>query len=429
MMTRPLMALAAVLLAASIAAADERNAVVRVGGCTGFVVADNLLVTAKHCGHPERIQVTLQGQTVSARRVYVYRGEDGPVVFRLDGGPFESLPVASRRPEIGEAVYSLGYPGGNWSRSEGELVGGNGVDVNYTNHRIATGNSGGPLLNAKGEVVGIALHTASDIGVHESGFSGWKVTTDAIRAAGGQAVEAPQRYTRRPVVVVFSSDGCPPCHQLESDVKAGHFRDYEFRFVKWNEQVRQWSDPDLYREFSATCRPTERLGFPTIWVKDTDQYRVGYSAARRGGLLGWLADAVRSLVEALIGRDEPPEFPAPDAVPAPVPVDPAPIPESPLEAIPEPESALLRLARDVASLRDQALETRSDFDEFRESGVVGKIRAIARLRDDKDEALEAVTAVREDVRAVRDDFRERPLQFLWGLIGTVTGLLHRRFAH
>ena len=142
--------------------------------------------------------------------------------------------------------------------------------------------------------------------------------------------------------------------------------------------------------------------------------------------MGWLANAVRSLVEAIIGREEPPTFPAPGATPAPA--DPAPVPEPPTEE-PAPDTALLRLARDLTALREQVGETRSDFDEFRESGVVGKIRAIARLREDKDEALEAVSAVREDVQAVRDDFRERPLQFLWGLFGTITGLLHRRFAH
>ena len=131
-------------------AASERDAVIAIDGCTGFVVDGNLLVTAKHCRHPESMTVTIGRKSVAARRVYVSRGEDGPVVFRLEGGPYASLPVANRKPDIGEKVYSLGYPGGHWARIEGEVIGGNGVDVNYTNHRIATGASGGPLLNSRG---------------------------------------------------------------------------------------------------------------------------------------------------------------------------------------------------------------------------------------------------------------------------------------
>lgn len=421
-------------LAVRCAVGAERDAVIWLEGCTGFVVEDDLLVTAKHCRHPETLRVTLQGRTVSARRVYVYRGEDGPDVFHLDGGPYTSLPVAGRKPEIGERVYSLGYPGGNWARIEGEIIGGNGVDVNYTNHRIATGNSGGPLLNAKGEVVGVALHVASNIGVHESGFSGWRVTSDAIRTAkqrrsnGEKNPVAP--YRRRPVVVVFTSENCGPCEQLKRDVRAGHFADYEFRFIQWNTGTRQWSDPGLYRQFHEACRPQSgALGFPTIWVKGTDQYRVGYSAERRGGLLGWLVRAVEHLIEGIIGRTKPPTFPDspdfPDQENVPE-LETPPTEETPPSA---QERLVGKLLEDVAALRDEALKTKADLESFKESGVIGKIKALARLKSEKDVALERVEAVKGDVDAIRNRFREHPLQFLWGLLGLVSGLIHRRFAH
>lgn len=433
-MQRPLAQLAVLallFLSTSTAIASERDAVIQVDGCTGFIVEDDLLVTAKHCRHPRDLTVRINGRDVAARRVITYGGEDGPVVFHLAGGPYESLPVAAEKPAVGDRVYSLGYPGGNWARIEGEIVGGNGEDVNYTNHRIAMGNSGGPLLNARGEVVGVALYVDADIAVHRSGFAGWWVTTEAIRRAkrltAGEGSEELARG-KRPVVVVFSSENCGPCQQLERDVRAGHFEGYEFIFVRWNETANQWTRPDLYREFWQSCRPEQSsLGFPTIWVKGTDRYRVGYSAERRGGLLGWLAAAVRHLIEGIVGREEPRSFPLPETPIAERPRSP---PDGESAADPNETQQLIdRLLADVSALRDQASDTRADLEQFKESGVIGKIRAIARLRSDKDEALERVEAVRADVAALRGRFRENPLQFLWGLIGVLSGLIHRRFAH
>jgi len=397
----------------------ERDAVVKVDGCTGFVVEGNLLVTAKHCEHPDTISVALQGKTVAAKRAYVIDREDGPVVFRLAGGPYESLPVARQKPKIGDAVYSLGYPGGNWARIEGKVIGGNGKDVNYTNHRIATGNSGGPLLNANGEVIGIALHVAKDVAVHRSGFAGWTVTTNAIRAAKSGGTTA----NGTPVIVVFSSERCNPCRQLERDVQAGHFRGYDFRFVKWNAGTKTWSHPDLYREFWKSCRPNpDDLAFPTIWVQGTDRYRVGYSAEQRGGLLNWIARAVKHLLEGILGKSEPIKPPIPDGSGT----QPPPENKSP----PDDGTKLLlgKLISDVTALRDDAKKTKADFQQFQESGVIGKIKAIAQLKSDKNVALERVEAVKSDVASLRGKFREEPLQFLWGLLGILSGLVHRRFA-
>ena len=302
--------------AVSIVPAAERDAVVKIGGCTGFIVDGNLLVTAKHCKHPESITVTLQGKSVAGKRAYVPETEDGPVVFRLAGGPYESLPVARQKPKIGDPVYSLGYPGGNWARIEGKVIGGNGKSVNYTNHRIATGNSGGPLLNAKGEVIGVALYVAKNVAVHRSGFAGWQVMATAIRNANAKSANP----VGVPSVVVFSSERCGPCQRLKRDVDAGYFAGYRFVFVNWSQKSQRWSDPKLYREFWTTCRPTAKeLSFPTIWVRGTDKYRVGYKQTQRDGLLGWLASAVQHLLKGLFGGDSPPAFAIPDpgTVPAP----------------------------------------------------------------------------------------------------------------
>ncbi len=395
--------------------AAERDAVIQFDGCTGFVVEGNLLVTAKHCQHPQFVKVNLQKQTVTAHKVFTTTQEDGPVVFRLEGGPFESLQVASEPPQVGDAVYSLGYPGGHWARIEGEIIGGNGVDLNYTNHRVATGNSGGPLLNAQGKVIGITLHVDADLSVHRSGFAGWKVTHDAIIQAKKRSVIREQTTQQQSIVVVFSTENCLPCKQLEQDVQAGHFDDYQFRFVKWDRKSKRWSEPGLYQEFWNTAEPRmKNLTFPTIWIKGTKQYRVGYNRARRGGLLGWLSTVFRHLFEGILGREQAPPIPEQESGPE-------------TEEPSKNDSAIEQLLQNLKTLREETLKTKADLETFKQSGVIGKIKTIALLKSDKKKTLEQVSKVKRDVEAIRNDFREQPMQFLWGLFGLLSGLAQKRF--
>ncbi|MBL4884379.1 MAG: trypsin-like peptidase domain-containing protein [Planctomycetaceae bacterium] len=404
--------------------AGEREAVIVLDGCTGFVVQGNLLVTAKHCQHPDVITVTLKDQTVTAHKAYSSPGEDGPVIFRLQGGPFESLPVANQAPRVKDAVYSLGYPGGHWARIEGEIIGGNGIDLNYTNHRIATGNSGGPLLNSQGEVIGIALHVDANLAVHRSGFSGWKVTSDAIAKVKGKHAAQSNRKQNRLVVAVFSSPSCKSCQALKQDVRQGHFNEYDFQFIEY--ENGKWSDPEMYAEFWKDSNPKESLSFPTIWIKGTQNYKVGYNSQRKEGLLGWLRGVVRMIFGGLIGSREQPPMPIPDAEP-----DRTPQADQvqPIDPIQEPESisSFSKLLSDVAALREEALNTQADLEKFKESGVIGKIKGIAILRKDKDQILERVAQVKQSVASVRNDLKENPVQFLWGLFGIISGLLQRRF--
>ena len=53
-------------------AAAERDAVIQLDGCSGFIVDGNLLVTAKHCRHPDTMAVIVGKRAVTARKVYVH---------------------------------------------------------------------------------------------------------------------------------------------------------------------------------------------------------------------------------------------------------------------------------------------------------------------------------------------------------------------
>ncbi|MCH8830496.1 MAG: hypothetical protein IID45_13045, partial [Planctomycetes bacterium] len=144
---------------------------------------------------------------------------------------------------------------------------------------------------------------------------------------------------------------------------------------------------------------------------------------QRDGLLGWLARVVKHIVEGLLGRAAPSKLPVPEIVNPDV--------SSPNQPPTDngTKQLLNKLRNDVIALRDNAKKTRSDFTQFQQSGVIGKIKVIARLKSDKDDVLQDVNSVKADVKKLRDNAQEEPLQFLWGLLGIVTGLIHRRFAN
>lgn len=406
-----MLALVVATVATQIAYGDERDCVVWLNGCTGFVVEDDLLVTAKHCRHPQTIPVTIQGRSVEAERLVTYDGKDGPVVFHLPDGPYESLPIASAKPSTGDRVYTLGYPGGNWSRTEGRVVGGDGVDVNYVAMRINPGNSGGPLLNERGEVLGVALHVDGNLGVNESGFSGWTPTIQAIEQAKEQ--RAYVRDKRR--VVVLSMVGCGPCAVLRRDVTAGKFPGYQFEWTTYDPRLGTWDKPELHAEFVAECRPTAGLKAPTIWIPGTGKYREGYETS--GPVLTWLS----GVFKALFGIRDPkiPSVPQPQEEPEPTPAsDPALVAE------------LDRVKQQLAETLEIAQTTARHVKTFEDGGVLTKVQGISVLKEDKRRLQEAVDKLRADVVALRDVdvssavdrvVRSRTQGTPWGWLWAISG--------
>jgi serine protease Do len=82
-------------------------------------------------------------------------------LVRIENGPTGDLPAApvgdSDNLRVGEFVYAIGHPWGRLGAVTAGIVSGLGTTARYVESDIALapGNSGGPLLNARGEVVGI----------------------------------------------------------------------------------------------------------------------------------------------------------------------------------------------------------------------------------------------------------------------------------
>lgn len=168
----------------------------RLGLGSGFVLPGGLVVTNRHVvEEPQEVTVnTWDGRSLDAEVTGIAVDSD-LAVLRLAGAV--DLPVADLRDdpvEVGEIVLAVGYPdGGPATVSAGEVVSlvegellGEPADVIRVDAAIRQGNSGGPLLDEDGRVVGVVF--ALDV----TSGDGLVVPVDTLLARlEGQAMSAP----------------------------------------------------------------------------------------------------------------------------------------------------------------------------------------------------------------------------------------------
>ena len=132
---------------------------------TGFFVNHNgYLVTCAHIARDtSRIEVTLGTKKAEATVVAIDKAHD-VALLHVDGSDWPALPLAdSDRLELGQGVQTIGFPlsdvlGSSIKISRGILSGFNGQGnekVLQVDAGINHGNSGGPLVNEQGEVIGV----------------------------------------------------------------------------------------------------------------------------------------------------------------------------------------------------------------------------------------------------------------------------------
>ena len=147
---------------------QQREAPERQGGTGFFITRDGFIITNKHVveGAEEFDVTTFSGQEYKARAV----GTDPYMDFALlkidDGNEFQALPLGdSDELRVGEWVIAIGHPLSFRNTVTAGVVSGTGRQLGFSQNDLASyiqtdaainfGNSGGPLLNARGEVVGI----------------------------------------------------------------------------------------------------------------------------------------------------------------------------------------------------------------------------------------------------------------------------------
>lgn len=159
---------------------------------TGFVVKNDsegtFIVTNNHVVEekPEVIYIFFEEEEVIYAEVVANTSQKDMAVLKLEYSiPAEPLKLASNSAQRGDAVYAAGFPGASDSltdnfayRSEDVTITdgivsavreftlegyGTAVKMLQINAAINSGNSGGPLFNEKGEVIGI-----NTLGIEES---------------------------------------------------------------------------------------------------------------------------------------------------------------------------------------------------------------------------------------------------------------------
>ena len=177
---------------------------------SGFIVDDEgTVVTAAHVvDEATSVEVKLADGTSRSAEVL---GEDDATdlaVIRFDASGLELHPLqvgSSSALNVGAEVAAIGAPFNYaWSISTGIVSGldrtieaPNGFTVAHaiqTDAAVNPGNSGGPLLNSAGEVIGVVDQIATDGSSDQSSGVGFAVPSDLVTAevqalAGGEDVE------------------------------------------------------------------------------------------------------------------------------------------------------------------------------------------------------------------------------------------------
>lgn len=139
----------------------------RFGAGAGIIwSADGLILTNNHVLRRKTPEVTLSDNRQYPARILAQEPEIDLALLQIDA---QGLPAArigdSVAAKVGEMVFAIGHP---WGRRNSVTAGiishltaaeTNGhrkhIPIIRTDARLAPGNSGGPLVNAAGEVLGI----------------------------------------------------------------------------------------------------------------------------------------------------------------------------------------------------------------------------------------------------------------------------------
>ena len=174
---------------------EELNTIVQASSGTGFFVSTNgHMVTNNHViDSCDMVKAHYKGRELDANVLFTDRSNDLAII-KANIKPEKVFPVSNEDVSLLEDIIVAGYPlGKNISASiktfKGSVTALAGFGDNYSNFQIdaslSSGNSGGPIINQKGNVVGVAVEKLVEVGVEGFNF-GVKSSTLKTFASSNQ---------------------------------------------------------------------------------------------------------------------------------------------------------------------------------------------------------------------------------------------------
>lgn len=133
---------------------------------SGFFIGENTLITNFHCvAGADKIEFKITGDDEIYKGAKVIKTSDDydlAIIKTKQDFPYVKIDSLGRE-EVGSKVYAIGNPRGlEGTISDGILSGkrdNEGIEYLQITAPISPGNSGGPVLNEKGDVIGVATFT------------------------------------------------------------------------------------------------------------------------------------------------------------------------------------------------------------------------------------------------------------------------------
>ena len=152
------------------------------GTASGVIVdPSGYILTNYHVVGGPSLSVTLQdGRTFQATLVGFHEPKD-LAVLHIDAQDLPAQPISqlASTTQLGEEVVALGYPlGGSFTVTKGIVSAFvesevEGLSYVQTDAPVNPGNSGGPLVNSRGNLVGLVTSKFVDVGIEGVSFAIW----------------------------------------------------------------------------------------------------------------------------------------------------------------------------------------------------------------------------------------------------------------